>query len=114
MENNGLPLINENGELSGYHGIKQMVRERTTQIKKLKDELVQKERLATLGKLTTTVSHELRNPLGTIGSSLSAIRSGNADVLILDLRMPVLNGLETYMEMKKAGICIGHGHLMNT
>ena len=30
------------------------------------DELVRKERLATLGQLTATVSHELRNPLGAM------------------------------------------------
>ena len=36
-------------------------------------ELIQKERLAILGQLTATVSHELRNPLGTIRSSLYLI-----------------------------------------
>jgi len=36
-------------------------------------ELIQKERLATLGQLTATVSHELRSPLGTIRTSLYTI-----------------------------------------
>ncbi len=35
-----------------------------------KKELIQKERLATLGQLIATVSHELRNPLGTIRTTL--------------------------------------------
>ena len=38
-----------------------------------KKELIQKERLATLGQIIATVSHELRNPLGTIRTSLYTI-----------------------------------------
>jgi len=38
-----------------------------------KKELIQKERLAVLGKIIATVSHELRNPLGTIRTSLYTI-----------------------------------------
>ena len=37
------------------------------------EELLRKERLATLGQLTATVSHELRNPLGTIRTTVSTI-----------------------------------------
>ena len=36
-------------------------------------ELLRSERLATLGQLTATVSHELRNPLGTIRTSIYTI-----------------------------------------
>ena len=36
--------------------------------------LVRQERLAALGQLTATVSHELRNPLGTIRTSLFMLR----------------------------------------
>ncbi|MDH3475613.1 MAG: ATP-binding protein [Rhodospirillales bacterium] len=39
-----------------------------------RQELMQSERLATIGQLTATVSHELRNPLGTLVSSLSVMR----------------------------------------
>jgi len=35
--------------------------------------------------------------------AVKRILSNGIDVLILDLRMPVLNGLETYLELKKAG-----------
>lgn len=42
-------------------------------LEEAQDELVRNERLATLGKLTATVSHELRNPLGTIRASLFLI-----------------------------------------
>ena len=37
-------------------------------------ELMQRERLATIGQLTATVSHELRNPLGTLSSSVGVLR----------------------------------------
>ena len=40
------------------------------ELKAAQQSLVQQERLATLGELTATVSHELRNPLGAIRSSL--------------------------------------------
>jgi signal transduction histidine kinase len=39
-----------------------------------RQELMQRERLATIGELTATVSHELRNPLGTLQSSVSVLR----------------------------------------
>lgn len=38
-------------------------------------ELIKQERLATLGQLAATVSHELRNPLGTIGTSLAVVEA---------------------------------------
>jgi len=39
-------------------------------IRRSQEALVRQERLAALGQLTATVSHELRNPLGTIRTSL--------------------------------------------
>ena len=50
-----------------------LVEDRTFKLKEAQDELIQGERLATLGKLTATVSHELRNPLGTIQTALFAV-----------------------------------------
>lgn len=50
-----------------------------------KKELIQKERLAVLGKIIATVSHELRNPLGTIRTSLYTISqklTGKNQVLV--------------------------------
>jgi len=46
--------------------LEQMVRERTKALEEAQDELVKREKLAVLGQLTATVSHELRNPLGVI------------------------------------------------
>ena len=45
-----------------------------TERKRLENELLRQERLATLGQLTATVSHELRNPLGVIRTSAYTLR----------------------------------------
>ena len=49
------------------------VHERTRELRAATSELVRRERLATLGQLSSTVSHELRNPLGTIRNSLFTV-----------------------------------------
>ncbi len=54
--------------------LEQRVEARTAELSATQEELVRKERLAALGQLTGTVSHELRNPLGAMRSSLAAIR----------------------------------------
>ena len=54
--------------------LQDMVDERTKELEVAHAQLLSKERLATLGQLTAVVSHELRNPLGTIQSSLFIIK----------------------------------------
>jgi PAS domain S-box-containing protein len=54
--------------------LEQRVEARTAELHAAQEELVRKERLATLGQLTGTVSHELRNPLGAMRTSLAAIK----------------------------------------
>ena len=49
--------------------LEEMVRERTRELREAQAEVLRSERMATLGQLTATVSHELRNPLGTIRTS---------------------------------------------
>ncbi|MDA7949237.1 MAG: ATP-binding protein [Hyphomicrobiaceae bacterium] len=51
-----------------------------------RQELMQSERLATIGQLTATVSHELRNPLGTLVSSVSVLKKylGKAEPEVRD------------------------------
>jgi signal transduction histidine kinase len=57
-------------ELEEYRkNLEIMVRDRTRELEEAQQELVRKEKLAVLGQLTATVSHELRNPLGVIRSS---------------------------------------------
>lgn len=49
--------------------LEQRVELRTAELREAQAELIKKDRLATLGQLTATVSHELRNPLGVMRTS---------------------------------------------
>lgn len=49
--------------------LEEMVEERTKQLQEAQERLLRTERLATIGQLGASVSHELRNPLGTIKNS---------------------------------------------
>lgn len=61
-------------ELAKYRDqLELLVEDQTHKLKKAQSELLQRERLATLGEVTATVSHELRNPLGTIQTALFSI-----------------------------------------
>lgn len=57
-----------------HHNLELLVEERTQELEQAQEELVRKERLATLGQLTATVSHELRNPLGAMRPSIYLIK----------------------------------------
>ena len=56
------------------HALEMQIGERTAALEQAQASLLAQERLATLGKLTGTVSHELRNPLGTIQTSIDVLR----------------------------------------
>jgi PAS domain S-box-containing protein len=63
-------------ELEQYRlQLEKLVKERTEQLELAQQELVQKERLAVLGQLTATVSHEIRNPLGTVANSIYLLKN---------------------------------------
>lgn len=58
-----------------YHNhLEDLVQERTRDLETAQIELMRKERLTVLGQLTAMVSHELRNPLGTIRTSVFSVR----------------------------------------
>jgi PAS domain S-box-containing protein len=58
----------------------ELVEARTRELEEAQKELVRRERLSVLGRLTATVSHELRNPLGVIRSSAFYLeRTGRVD-----------------------------------
>jgi two-component system sensor histidine kinase PilS (NtrC family) len=49
-----------------------------TEIKNLKDQAEQAQRLAVLGQLAAGLAHEIRNPLSSISGSVEMVREGNA------------------------------------
>ncbi|MDH5483829.1 MAG: PAS domain S-box protein [Gammaproteobacteria bacterium] len=62
-------------ELKIYReNLESLVADRTRELQDAQHELVRQERLATLGQLTATVSHELRNPLGAIQPSIYILK----------------------------------------
>lgn len=62
-------------QLSRYQEhLEELVVDRTRELEIAHKRLLRQERLATLGQLTATVSHELRNPLGAINSSLYLVK----------------------------------------
>ncbi len=64
-------------ELARYReSLQELVEERTLELREAHQELLMRERLSTLGRLTATVAHELRNPLGAIRSSLFTLGKG--------------------------------------
>ena len=52
--------------------------ERTQELRTAQDELLKQERFSTIGRMTETVAHELRNPLGAISNSLYVMRQAAA------------------------------------
>ena len=67
-------------ELERYRNrLEELVRERTEELEQVHEELVKKERLATLGQLIASVSHEMRNPLGTIRGSFYTVKEAVLD-----------------------------------
>lgn len=54
--------------------LEQRVEERTAELRQAQESIVKQQKLATVGQLTATVSHELRNPLGSIRLSVSNLR----------------------------------------
>jgi PAS domain S-box-containing protein len=63
-------------ELKKYsETLEEMVEERTKELRDAQEDLVRSERLATLGQFSGSISHELRNPLGVIDSSIYYLKT---------------------------------------
>src|SRR6185437_15726906 len=84
----GRPVFDSEGAFKGYRGTGRdvtaevaaemelglRVEERTAELRTAQTELVRREKLSTLGQLTATVAHELRNPLSAIRNTIFAVR----------------------------------------
>jgi C4-dicarboxylate-specific signal transduction histidine kinase len=49
--------------------LEEMIEQRTKELRNAQEELIKREKLSVLGRLTAIVSHDLRNPLRVIRSS---------------------------------------------
>ena len=49
--------------------LEEMVEQRTQELRDAQEQLIRAERLAAIGQIGASVSHELRNPLGVINNS---------------------------------------------
>jgi len=58
----------------------QVFKENAIELREAQGTLVRQERLAALGQMSATVSHELRNPLGTIRTSMITIADNTKDM----------------------------------
>ncbi len=61
-------------ELAKYRShLEERIQQRSQELEAVREELIRHEKMAILGRLTATVAHEIRNPLGTIRTSLFAV-----------------------------------------
>lgn len=62
------PMVKRLGEYAEH--LEEMVDKRTEELQESQEKLLVSERLATLGQLSGSISHELRNPLSVVDSSV--------------------------------------------
>ncbi len=76
--------------------LEELVEERTRELETAQRDLLRAERLAAIGQLTGTVSHELRNPLATIHTSsvVLAKRLGDQDPSVVRIAERITRNVE--------------------
>ncbi|MDY6970562.1 MAG: response regulator, partial [Spirochaetota bacterium] len=68
-------------ELKKYRNhLEEVIEERTNDLRNAQEKLITSERLAVLGRLTGSISHELRNPLAIIDSSAYCLNKTFTDI----------------------------------
>jgi len=100
IESSVAPLRNDKGEIIGFSGVGRDITER----KKIEDQLMITDRLASIGQLAAGVAHELNNPLTAV--------IGFSDLLLgRDLTADVKEDLETINQESRRAIDIVKGLL---
>ncbi len=75
IEERTAELQRANADILGLNQeLERRVEQRTAELQAAQSELMRQERLAAIGHLTATVSHELRNPLGAIRTAIYLVR----------------------------------------
>ena len=75
IEERTAELQRANADILGLNqDLERRVEQRTAELQEAQSELMRQERLAAIGHLTATVSHELRNPLGAIRTAIYLVR----------------------------------------
>jgi two-component system sensor histidine kinase PilS (NtrC family) len=70
----GISLLKDSlGNTKGYIGIFQDL----THVKKLEEEMKNKEKLAVIGELSSSIAHEIRNPLASLKGSIELLKNDN-------------------------------------
>jgi signal transduction histidine kinase len=59
--------------------LERRVEERTQELRMTQEKLLKEERFSTVGHVTATVAHELRNPLGAISNTIFVVRTATAN-----------------------------------
>lgn len=82
--------------------LEDLVEDRTAELQAAQQRLLRQERLATLGQLTATVSHELRNPLGVINNAAYILKrkcASLADNVVNDIDDGQQKNIAHYLQM---------------
>ncbi len=83
LETSGKPFFDESGALLGYRGIDRDItlrKKAEDDNEKMRVQLVQSDKLASIGQLAAGVAHEINNPVGFVSSNLNAL-SGYIDTV---------------------------------
>ena len=83
LETSGKPFFDESGALLGYRGIDRDItlrKKAEADNEKMRVQLVQADKLASIGQLAAGVAHEINNPVGFVSSNLNAL-SGYIDMV---------------------------------
>jgi two-component system cell cycle sensor histidine kinase/response regulator CckA len=96
LETTFTPVRNEAGELDGAIGVSIEVTERV----ELQSQILQAERLASMGTLSATVAHEINNPLTYVLGNLDLVATQLAD---LATTVPAARKLVRFVELAQDG-----------